>query len=81
MKNLVNQNLDEFLFEAKKKPITKKAKEKKFKKVMKEFGKDELKPYRADKPLKSKKEGGTRKEHKQALAIAFSEAGMSKNKK
>jgi hypothetical protein len=34
MKNLVNRNLDEFLYEAKKVPKTKKGKEKKFEKVM-----------------------------------------------
>jgi hypothetical protein len=81
MKNLVNESLDEFLNEAKKKPMTPRGKEKKFKKVMKEFGKGKLKPYHADKPLSSKKQGGTEKERKQALAIAYSEAGLSKKKK
>ncbi len=64
--------------EAKKKPTSKKGKDKKFKKVMGEFGKGELKPYHAKKKLKSKKQDGSKKEHKQALAIAFSEAGMKK---
>lgn len=66
------------LEEAKKKPTTPEGKKKKFKKVMKEFGKGKLKPYHADSSLKSKKQGGSEKEHKQALAIAFSEAGMTK---
>lgn len=65
MKNLVNENLDEFLNEKEKVP-------KKFKKVMKEFGKGELKPYHANKPLKSKKQGGSKKELAQAKAIAYS---------
>jgi len=50
----------------------------KFKKVMKEFGKGKLKPYHSDSALKSKEQNGSKKEHKQALAIAFSEAGMKK---
>lgn len=68
----------ESLNEAKKKPNTKAGKDRKFKKVMKEFGKGKLKPYHADEPLKSKKQNGSKKAHKQALAIAFSEAGMKK---
>lgn len=70
---------DSIVNEAKKKPTTKKGKDKKFKKVMGEFGKGELKPYRAKKTLKSKKQKGSKKDHKQALAIAFSEAGMSES--
>jgi hypothetical protein len=66
------------LQEGKKKPTTPGGKKKKFKKVMKEFGKGKLKPYHADKTLKSKKQDGSKQEHKQALAIAFSEAGMTK---
>ena len=62
----------------KKKPTTKKGKEKKFKKVMKEFGKGKLTPYHAKEPLKSKKQNGSSQAHKQALAIAFSEAGLTK---
>ena len=68
------------IYEAKKKPTTVKGKEKKFGKVMKEFGKGKLTPYHAKSSLKSKKQDGTKKEHKQALAIAFSEAGMKKKK-
>jgi len=76
-------SLDETLFdlgyiaEAKKKPTTKTGKDKKFKKVMGEFGKGKLTPYHAKGSLKSKKQGGSKQAHKQALAIAFSEAGMS----
>jgi len=66
------------LEEGKKKPTTTAGKKKKFKKVMKEFGKGKLTPYHASSSLKSKKQGGSKQEHKQALAIAFSEAGMKK---
>lgn len=59
---------------------SKKAKENKFKRVMGEFGKGQLKPYHADRALRSKKQGGTEKERKQALAIAYSEAGLSEAK-
>jgi len=72
------RKLKESLNEAKKKPTTKTGKDKKFKKVMKEFGKGELTPYHAKSSLKSKKQGGSKQAHKQALAIAFSEAGMKK---
>jgi len=51
---------------------------KKFKKVMKEFGEGKLKPYRSKSYLKPKKMGGTEKEYKQALAIAFSETSKKK---
>jgi len=65
------------MYEGKRKPYTKEGKEKKFKKVMGEFGKGKLKPYHGDSALKSKKQGGSAKERKQALAIAFSEAGLT----
>ncbi len=50
---------------------------KKFKKVMGEFGKGKLKPYRSKTSLKSKKQGGSKKDLNRALAIAYSEAGMT----
>lgn len=75
---LINENFEEFINEGKSKPKTKKQKDAKFGKVMKEFGKGQLKPYHASSNLKNKKQGGSKKEHKQALAIAFSEAGMTK---
>jgi hypothetical protein len=78
MKNLVNQNLDEYLFEAKKGRKKGPGKNPKFRKVMREFGKGELKSYHGKKPLKPKEEGGTKKELAQAKAIAYSEAGLSK---
>jgi hypothetical protein len=34
MKNLVNANLDEFLYESRKKPTTKKGRQRKFREVM-----------------------------------------------
>jgi len=76
--NLLNVEPAFELQESKKKPTTAKGKIKKFKKVMREFGKGKLKPYHADTPLKSKKQGGSKKEHKQALAISFSEAGLQR---
>ena len=60
--------------EAKKKPTTKAGKDKKFKKVVGEMSKGKLKTS-AGKKLDPKDE----KDRKQALAIAYSEAGMSKN--
>jgi len=74
-------SLDDFLNKARKKPKTKKTQNTKFKKVMKEFGKGKLKPYHADEPLKSKKQDGSEAERKQAVAIAFSEAGLGSKKK
>jgi hypothetical protein len=75
MKNLVNENLDEFLKEGcDKTPKTKKGKEKKFKKVMHKWGEGKLHSgsKKGPKVPKSKQD--------QALAIAFSETGQSKNK-
>lgn len=72
----INERIN--LVKTKKKPKTKKEKDKKFKKVMKEFGKGELKPYHSKKNLKSKKQGGSEKERKQALAIAFKSSGLDK---
>lgn len=60
--------------EAKKKPTTPKGKEKKFKKVVGEMSKGKLKTS-AGKKLDPKDE----KDRKQGLAIAYSEAGLSKN--
>jgi len=57
----------------KRKPTTKKGKDKKFKKVMDEFSKGKLKPKHSDKPLDPKSE----KDRKQALAIAYSESDLS----
>jgi hypothetical protein len=66
MKNLVNENLDEFLFEAKKK---RKAKgEKKFDTVMHHWKQGKQHIGRSDKYVPKTKKG-----QKQALAIAFSE--------
>ena len=66
------------IYESRKKPITKKDKDNKFKKVMKEFGKGKLKPFHSKKNLKSKKQRGSKKERAQALAIAFSESNLKK---
>lgn len=66
MKNLVNQNLDEFLFEAKKAKKTKG--EKKFDKVMHHWKEGEQHIGKSDKKVPKTKKG-----QKQALAIAFSE--------
>lgn len=57
---------------------------KKFDKVMHKFGQGKLHPGKGKKgkkraALKSKKQGGSKAEHDQALAIAFSEAGMSES--
>jgi len=66
MKNLVNQNLDEFLFEAKKAKKTKG--EKKFSTVMHHWKEGEQHIGKSDKKVPKTKKG-----QKQALAIAFSE--------
>ena len=76
MKNLVNQNLDEFLREGCKVPKTKKAKQEKFEDVLHKWGKGKLKSGEG----KRGKVPKTPKGQKQALAIAFSETGQSKNK-
>lgn len=74
MKNLVNRNLDEFLEEGcGKKPMTKKGKEKKFDKTVDKMSKGKLKTS-AGKKLNPKSE----KDRKQGLAIAYSEADLSK---
>lgn len=57
----------------KKKPCTKKGKEKKVAKVMREFGKGELRS--------GSEEGPQVKSRRQALAIAMSEAGIKRKKK
>ena len=80
MSNFVSESFDEYLNEGKKKPKSKEGKQKKFKKVMREFGKGELTPYNQNKSLRSKKQGGTKKERAQALAIAFNAAGIKKKK-
>ena len=59
--------------EAKKKPTTAKGRENKFKKVVGEMSKGKLKTS-AGRELDPKDE----KDRKQALAIAYSEAGLSK---
>jgi len=76
MKNLVNVNLDEFLFEKSGVPKTKKGKEKKFKKVMHHWKEGEQHIGKSEKKVPHTKEG-----QRQALAIAFSETGQSKRKK
>jgi len=76
MKNLVNKNLDEFLFEKKGVPKTKKAKEEKFKKVMHHWKEGEQHIGKSKKKVPVTPEG-----QKQAVAIAFSETGQSKKKK
>jgi hypothetical protein len=76
MKNLVNRNLDEFLYESKKTPKTKEAKEKKVEKVMHHWKKGEQHIGKSDKTVPVTKKG-----QKQAIAIAMSMSGQSKNKK
>jgi len=68
MKNLVNKNLDEFLFEAKKTKKPKTKGDKKFDKVMHHWGEGEQHIGKSDKKVPKTKKG-----QKQALAIAFSE--------
>jgi hypothetical protein len=69
MKNLVNRNLDEFLFEAKKATKTKKTKgEKKFDTTMHHWKEGEQHIGKSDKKVPKTKKG-----QKQALAIAFSQ--------
>jgi hypothetical protein len=75
MKNLVNRNLDEFLEEGCGTPRTKKEKEKKLEKVSKKVFAGKQKTN-TGKKLNPKSE----KDRKQGLAIAYSEAGLSKNK-
>lgn len=75
MKNLVNQNLDEFLNENKKTPKTKKAKEAKFKKVMHHWKEGEQHIGKSKKKVPVSKKG-----QKQAVAIAMSMTGQSKKK-
>lgn len=70
MKNLVNENLDEFLNE-KAVPKTKRAKEKKFKKTMGEWKKGELNIGKSDKKVPKTKKG-----QKQAIAIAGKTSGL-----
>ena len=67
MKNLVNKNLDEFLFEAKKSKKQTKG-EKKFSKVMHRWKEGKQHIGKSDKKVPKTKKG-----QKQALAIAFSE--------
>lgn len=72
MKNLVNRNLDEFLAEGCGKPKTKKAKERKFEKVVDKMSKGKLRTS-AGKKLNPK----SNKDRKQGIAIAYSEADLS----
>jgi len=72
MKNLVNENLDDFLNENEV-PTTKKGKEKKFKKVMKHWKEGEQNIGKSKKKVPRTKEG-----QNQALAIALSMSGQSK---
>lgn len=77
MKNLVNQNLDEFLFEARKEkvPTTKKGKDAKVKKVMHHWKEGEQHIGKSDKFVPKTKKG-----QKQAVAIAMSMSGQSNKK-
>jgi hypothetical protein len=77
--NFVCESLD-VLFEYRRRKKKKKGpgSNPKFRKVMGEFGKGELKPYHSKSTLRSKKQGGTKKQLAQAKAIAYSEANLSK---
>jgi len=70
MKNLVNENLDEFLNEAHKVPISEKGKQKKFHSVMSHWKKGEQHIGKSDKKVPKTKTG-----QKQAVAIAMSMTG------
>ena len=74
MKNLVNENLDEFLNEEKK-PKTKKEKAAKFSKVMHHWKKGDQHIGKSDKTVPK-----TSKGRKQAVAIAMSMTGQSNKK-
>lgn len=73
----VRESLNEARKKKKKKSKIKPGRSPKFRKVMGEFGKGELVPFHAKKALKSKEKGGKPEEYKQALAIAYSEAGLT----
>ena len=74
MKNLVNESLDEFLFEEnERKPRTKKAKDAKFGKVMHQWKEGEQHIGKSKKKVPRTKKG-----QKQAVAIALSMSGQSK---
>jgi hypothetical protein len=72
MKNLVNQNLDEFLNEKEKIPKAKKAKDEKFSRVMHHWKKGEQHIGRSNKKVPRTKKG-----HRQAVAIGLSMSGQS----
>lgn len=73
MKNLVNQNLDEFINEGKKVPKTKKGKEKKFSEVMHHWKEGEQHVGKSTKKVPKTERG-----RKQAIAIGLSMSGQSK---
>lgn len=75
MKNLVNKNLDDFLFEKESIPKTKKEKNKKFEKVMHHWKKGEQHIGTSKKKVPKTERG-----RKQAIAIGLSSAGLSQNK-
>jgi hypothetical protein len=75
MKNLVNNNLDEFINESEKKPKTKRAKEEKFHKVMHHWKEREQHIGKSKKFVPKTKAG-----RKQAIAIAMSMTGQSNKK-
>ena len=74
MKNLVNRNLDEFLFEAKQAKKKETKGEKKFKKTMGEWKEGDLNIGKSNKKVPKTKGG-----QKQALAIAFNQKEKTKN--